>query len=269
MHSQHFPMPVEEYEVMSWKLGWKYEYWDGNVHISPRQRIVTIKAQVEPRPVDERVTLRPVADNDEAALVDAFMTAFHDTIEYCDWPLENITSAARKNIWNFLRGKRGTPLPASRLALEVQPETGAEHLTGAALLTEQGAGYPLLDMLFVIPARQQQGLATTLVSAAVNDLYENGVTALESRYMLGNEASASWHKKFGFVEEPDLFLARLYYQHAYHELWRREKIGNPSKTERQKLFSEEQYWESQVKQLEKIAEEQGMEAVMPILRSGR
>jgi len=267
MRSQHFPMPVEEYEIMPWKLGWKYEYWDGNVHITPREQIVMLQVEVKPRLVDARFTLKPVDSSDEARLVDAFIAAFGDTIEYCDWTPEKIASAAQHNIRIFLTGKRGAPLPASRLTMEVHPDTGEARLIGAALLIDQNEECPLLDMLFVIPEWQHQGLGTTLVSAAVNDLYKAGVKTLKSRYALGNEMSRSWHQKFGFVEEPDLFLARLYYHHVYHELWRREQLDDLTKAERQQLMSEVEHWNSRVEELEKIAEEQGMEAVVPLLRS--
>ncbi len=83
--------------------------------------------------------------------------------------------------------------------------------------------------------------------------------------MLGNEASQAWHQQFGFVEEPDLFLARLNYRHAEHELWRREKIGNLGKADRLMLVSEVQRWKSQVDELEAIAKQKGMEAVYPLL----
>ena len=40
MRSQHLPMTVEAYHRLPWKIGWKYEYWDGQVHITPRYNIV-------------------------------------------------------------------------------------------------------------------------------------------------------------------------------------------------------------------------------------
>ena len=39
---------------------------------------------------------------------------------------------------------------------------------------------------------------------------------------MGNEESRAWHEKFGFVEEPDLMSAQLYYRHTVHELRRHE-----------------------------------------------
>jgi RimJ/RimL family protein N-acetyltransferase len=87
-------------------------------------------------------------------------------------------------------------------------------------------------MLFVSPAWQRQGLATALVTAALNALHSIGVAALESSYMLGNAESQAWHQQFGFVEEPDLFLAQAYYRQSEYELWRRETIGDLTDAER-------------------------------------
>jgi hypothetical protein len=83
---------------------------------------------------------------------------------------------------------------------------------------------------------------------------------------MGNEASLAWHQTFGFIEEPDLFVTRVYYHHARHERWRREQIGDLEKVERQKLIAAEKYWEAELGILEKIAEEQGFMAVAPLLR---
>jgi hypothetical protein len=89
---------------------------------------------------------------------------------------------------------------------------------------------------------------------------------LISRYHVGNEPSRDWHRRFGFVEEPDLMLDRLYSAVARHELWRREKMGNLTPSEHEALLSERARWQSQVDELEKVAEEQGWEAVTPGLR---
>jgi hypothetical protein len=133
-------------------------------------------------------------------------------------------------------------------------------------VVEQRDDSPLLSLLFVLPEYQRQGLATTLVSTVMNELHEIGVKTLKSRYMLGNVASQTWHRKFGFVEELDLILARLYYHHASHELWRHEQLGDLSEKERQALISEMEQWKSQVDELQRIADQKGMEAVLPLLQ---
>lgn len=189
---------------------------------------------------------------DEPALISGYLAAFEDTIEYCDWAVEKIAASARETIQDFFAGKRGKSLPSSRLAVVSQGGTGPELVSGAALLVEQANQEALLDLLFVIPAWQRQGVATALASATVNDLYQAGVKTLKSRYVLGNGKSRAWHQQFGFMEEPDLALVRLYCHQARHELWRREKIGNLTNMEREALLSKIDQWQARMDELEKI-----------------
>lgn len=252
MRSQHISMTIEEFEIMPRKLGWKYEYWHGQAHISPRHHAVTTSVEIRPRPLKASCKLRAVEHKDEPQLISGYIAAFKDTIEYCDWAPEKIAISAREAIQDFFAGKRGKPRPSSRLAVVSQLGTGNERVIGAALLVEQANQEALLDILFVIPEWQRQGVATALVSAAVNELYHVGVKTLKSRYLLGNHESRAWHQQFGFVEEPDLALARLYCHQARHELWRREKMGNLTEMKREALVSEIDQWQARVAELEKI-----------------
>jgi len=266
MQSQHLPMTWEAFELMPRKPGWKYEYWDGQAHMSPRHQVVTVTIAVQPRPVSSPYRLRPVAACDEPQLVAAYIAAFSDTIEYCDWESEKIVSSARTNIRNFFAGKRGQPHPAARVAVDSKANVVGEQVVGAALIIGDDDEPPLLDMLFVVPTWQRQGLATALLSASINALHSVGVPTLESRYMLGNEESQAWHQRFGFVEEPDLFLAKASHHQSKHELWRRETIGDLTDAERDVLSSETARWKRRVEALQAIADQQGMEAVVPLLR---
>jgi GNAT superfamily N-acetyltransferase len=259
-------MTWEAFELMARKPGWKYEYWNGQAHISPRHQVVTVTVTVQPRPVSAPCRLRPVAPDDESQLVAAYIAAFGDTIEYCDWELEQVKSSAHTNIRNFLAGKRGQPHPASHVAVASQSDTPGEQIVGAALIIDNDGKPPLLDMLFVAPAWQRQGLATALVAAALNTLHSAGVPTLESSYMLGNADSQAWHQRFGFVEEPDLFLAQAYYRQSKYELWRRETISDLTDAERDLLSAEVERWQKQVETLQTIADQQGVEAVAPLLR---
>jgi RimJ/RimL family protein N-acetyltransferase len=262
MRSQHIPMTIEEFRRVPRKLGWKYEYWDGQTHISPSHQIVTVSIEVKPRAVTSLCQLRAVNQADAPHLSAIYFVAFSNTIEYCDWKPEEIQETAREDVHDFFAGKRGKPHPASRIA--VAPDE--DSVVGAALIVENEDGTPFLDILFVTPEWQHQGVGTALVSSAINELYQAGVKRLESSYMLGNEESQAWHRKFGFVEVPDLFLARWYYRHAQYELRRREQIGDLTSAEHDKLSATVNQWKAEVDELERIAEQKGMEAVLPILR---
>ena len=266
MRSQHIQMSWEEFELMPIKLGWKHEYWDGQAHISPRWQSVTATCPVQQRNVHAPCTMRPVTEQDEQQLITGYVEAFRDAFDFCDWDLEKIQTAARDDIRKIFSEQRGRFLAASRIAVETPSVTDKEKIIGAALITESEGQPPLLDVLFVVPHWHRKGIATALVSAASNALYSSQVKTLESRYLLGNEESRSWHQRFGFTEEPDLLLARTYYHHAQRELRRRETIGDLLEKDRTKLLTERDYWRSQVQALEQIALEQGMEAVLPVLR---
>jgi GNAT superfamily N-acetyltransferase len=266
MRSQHISMTWQEYELLPLKLGWKYEYWDGQTHISPRHNVVSVSVALQPRPIRSPWVLRPVITTDEPELIAAYIAAYSDTIDFCDWEANRIEAAAQKDIGDFLAGKRGNPLPASCVAVASHPETGNEIIIGAALIIAPGEAAPLLDMLFVLPEWHRKGIATTMVSAALNKLYRSGGETLASRYVLGNEESRAWHQRFGFVEETDLLLVRLYYRHAQHELRRRQQLGGLTEKDRKALTAEHERWKARVEEVEAIADQQGMEAVLPSLR---
>lgn len=263
MRSQHIPMTWQEYELQPMKLGWKYEYWDGHTHISPRHNAVSVSVAVHPRTLHSPCDLRPVMPTDESELIAAYIAAYSDTIDFCDWEAERIEAAARKDIGNFFAGKRGTPLPASCVAVAPHPETGHKIITGAALIINREEASPLLDMLFVLPQWHRKGIATAMVSTALNTLHDSGGEVLASRYALGNEESRAWHRRFGFIEETDLLLVRLYYRHAQHELQRRQRLGDLTEKDREVLSAEYARWKARVEEVEAIADQQGMEAVLP------
>ena len=242
-------MTIDEFHVMAREPGWKYEYWDGKAHISPAHRTVTTSLNTEPRSYRSPCQIRPVESTYQPGMIDAFVAAFRDTIEYCDWEDERILDSARDSVVGFFSGERGDPLPASRLALVSHPEGNRESLVGASLVVGMRGGSPLLDILFVTPEWQRMGVATALVSSVVDRLHDSGHSTLKSRYNLGNDGSRAWHRQFGFVEDPDRFLAESYYRHAEHELWRREKLGDLTREERQKLMREIDRWSVQADEL--------------------
>lgn len=239
MRSQHYPLSIEEYHRLPKKLGWKYEYWDGQVHISPSHRIATVTAKVipctitptTPYPPSPPYFIRSPTEDDTPALISAYLAAFSDDIEYCDWEPEQINDSARKAIQTYFTGERGNPHPASVIA--TTPGTG--ELIGAALLVQQKNGLVFLDMLYVIPAWQHQGVATALLAQVMNALHDTGIETLGSRYMLGNDASMNWHQQHGFSEEPDLFLTGYYYHWTCEELRRQEAQGDLTPAELQAL----------------------------------
>lgn len=263
MRSRHLPMSLEDYYLLPEHPGWKSEYWDGAVHLTPRHHGVVTIVPVAPRAIKVPYTLRPAVPQDAAKLVAPYTAAFSATIEYCDATMLEVRQAARRALQAHFAGGRGAPMPGiSQVAVE---KGAGQTLLGAALVVELEQG-PLLDLLFVAPAGQRRGVATALGAAVLNQLHRAGATRLASKYHIGNDESRAWHQHFGFVEEPDLTRARLYQMCARHELWRGEELGNLPAAERARLAAACEFWERQVEELEKIEDEQGYAAVHPMMR---
>jgi GNAT superfamily N-acetyltransferase len=241
-------MTWDEFTLMPRKLGWKHEYFDGMAHITPGHTVVSASVPVRPRTFQAPCLMRALAPGDEPLLIAPYVAAFSDSMDYCDWEPERIDRSARESLRDYFAGNRGRPLAASRAALD--PQAQGTEIVGAALLVEGKQGGPLLDLLFVSPPWHRKGVATALVSAAVNALHEAGETTLQSRYLLGNEQSRAWHRAFGFTEEPDFLLANVYYRHAEHELRRRERIGDLTEHERTGLVAERDRYKALVRELE-------------------
>ena len=235
------PMTREAFDLLPFELGWKHEYFDGQLRRSPRHVTALARLDISPRPVRSALPLRPVAATDREGLIAGYVDAFSDTIHFCDYPPERIEPLAQEDIDRYFSGRRGGHLPASRVALTEEPG-GAGRLVGAALIIEGDRGSPFLRLLFVVPAWQGRGLATAMLSDAVNELHANGAHVLHSRYHPGNEPSRRWHLARGFVDEPSVVLAQLYYREAAHELGRRERLGDVSEDEHRRLRAERDRW---------------------------
>ena len=259
------PMTVDEYHLLPFEPGWKCEYWDGHAHYSPRHQAVVTTIAVGPRDAHTECALRQPDESDIERLTPVYAAAFSETIEYFGYSPDQVAQAARRDLTDYFAGKHGQPTSASCVAVTPESNPEEERFAGAAMITSTGGG-PLLYLLFVAPEWQRRGLASAMVSAAIIELHELGEKTLTSRYHIGNEQSLAWHQRFGFVETPDLRRARLYLQQSKVELWRREKIGGLTAEERAKLNAEAARWEAEVETLQRIEDEQGFDAVHPILR---
>jgi len=131
------PMSVEEYELSEHPLGWKMEYWNGEAHLTPREMGVRTRLDLTtfspPQPQNSHpYTLVPVDETYAEQMIDGYFACFVNSVEFCNWPIENIQESAQRDITNYFAGKRGTPHSASVIALE--PDT--RKLAGLA----QGPG---------------------------------------------------------------------------------------------------------------------------------
>lgn len=262
-------MTREEFDLLPIELGWKCEYSGGKAHFTPTDHIAYANIAVEPRSYCSPIPMRPVTIEDQDSLIECFTNAFHDTIEYCDFDRRRTADSARRLLRDFFNGKRGKPLQASRLALVPVDGSAAPIVAGGALVLEHKGDSAMLDLLFVIPSYRKRGLATALVQAAITDLHSIGKTNLVTRYHLGNAASRAWHARFGFVEEPDLILARLYLASTQQEYLRGRQLGELSEIEQHRLLAKCEQLQEQVENLETAGRKDGMEGAFAAWRHQR
>jgi hypothetical protein len=118
MKSKHILMSVEEFRLMEHPFGWKAEYFSGEGHLTPREHLVRTQLTLTPQAIVGSDRIVPVDPSLQERTIAAFLEAFEDSVEFCDWSLDDIRIHARKNITNYFQGVRGKPHPVSRMALE-------------------------------------------------------------------------------------------------------------------------------------------------------
>ena len=239
MKSKHFLMSVEEFELMEHPFGWKAEYFSGMGHFTPRDQIVQTRLTLRPqaRTADwQKYQVVPIDPLLTDLTIAAFFEAFQDSVEFCDWSLDEIYAHAVKNINNYFQGVRGNPHPVSRMVIEPI----SQKIVGLALFVIKKEDKVELDLLSVKPSHQRRGIATQIVASAIDSLCADGVREIRSGYHICNEVSRAWHHSLGFVEIPDFLLCRLKAAWYRDKIWRGEKLGVPEQLD--EFATEQDRW---------------------------
>ena len=239
MKRKDIPMSFEEFEKMEHPFGWKAEYWDGKAVLSPRDIHVKTKLSLTQRSLSNHFNLKPTHPSLKPQMIEAFYEAFEDSVEFCDWPQEKIREHAENNLKNYFDGFRGEPQAVSVMAVE----PNQDEIAGLVLFTNK-KGSINLDLLFVKPLYQRQGMATEMVSFAVNQLFDQGIREVYSAYHVCNENSQKWHHSFGFEDIYDQFYIRMKFFWVQHEIWRVKELGWNDRIKQ--LIQEKDYWYSQL-----------------------
>jgi GNAT superfamily N-acetyltransferase len=254
MKSKHIPMSVEEFELMEHPFGWKAEYFSDKAHLTPREHLVRTQLTLTPQAIVVSGQMVSVDPSLKEQMIAAFFEAFEDSVEFCDWSLQDIRNHAAKNINNYFQGVRGKPHQASRMSLEPNSQQiiglalFAEKKTGQTKETDQSEEHVELDLLLVQPSYQRRGIATQMVASAIDSLYAEGVRDLRSGYHICNDRSRDWHRSLGFEEMPDYFYCRLKAAWYRDRIWRLEKLGAVEQLE--ELITEKDRWERLGKELD-------------------
>jgi hypothetical protein len=117
IRSQRLPMRFEDWELLPYQPGWKYEYWGGCAHITPNHQTAVTVAPVTPRPVTAPCVIRPVRFDDETPLLTVYLAAFADNQAFCDYTDEKMHDAARRDLRESFTGRRAPLLAAARVAV--------------------------------------------------------------------------------------------------------------------------------------------------------
>ena len=264
MKSRKIKMTIEEFHHLPFRPAWKQEYYKGVLVESPREAVAHATISIQPRLAQSPVPFRTVLAEDERVLLPCFQSAFEDAFEFCDYTRENFERAAIESLRRTFCDPAHPCLPASRVALGRPDSLHAHGPIGAALVVQLSDNWVLLDALFVTPEWQHRGIASALVTATLNELHKmGGYRGMVSRYFLGNEASCAWHRRFGFKEEPDFMLARLYLRAATQELIRLRAVGGLTPDLEHNLTRERARWESEVERLDSLLDEGRQEEAFP------
>jgi RimJ/RimL family protein N-acetyltransferase len=245
MKSKHIPIAFEEFESIEHPFGWKAEYFNGAVHFTPREHLVRTLLAVTPRSIGSFDRIVPVEPSFKEQLIAAFIEAFVDSVEFCNWSVDAIHTHAAKNINNYFQGVRGQPHPVSRMVIDRNNE---RSIVGLALFVEKKDEVIELDLLLVKPSHQRMGIATQMVASAIDRLNEDGVKELRSGYHICNDRSRAWHHSLGFRDIPDYFYCKLKAAWYRHEIRRCEKSGSIERLE--EFRSEVERWQQLSKDLE-------------------
>jgi GNAT superfamily N-acetyltransferase len=220
------PMSFESYERLPRHPSYKFEYWDGQLRISPRWASHSMFLELRPPGTrdlvdDPRVaSIRPLASDDWEVLPEVLATAFEDTPPLGMLGYVRRVWAARDWLWSTRDGNEG-PLVEPACMVAVDREDNADVL-GALVVTlmigrtrswyarrrlavpppppqlAEDQGQPQVSWVFVRRGASDQGVGSALLASATRSLWNAGHRELASATDRGNVLSMAWHWRNGF-----------------------------------------------------------------------
>lgn len=245
MDETHKPMSWEEFLAYPRKLGWKYEYFGGALHLSPSWTAVATfyialdslqplhdRAMSEPR---TDFTVRPVEPTDHESLLSLFCQSFSGTIDYAGTDSMGLLRYSHHSLDHFFGLCPTAYFNSCRIALE------QGTIAGCCMIDSEKMG-PVLQPIFVAPGHQRRGIATRLLYSALQSLTGQSVNRMFSKCNLGNEASVAWHLQCGFKEIPNQWTAGHRANIYSQEAERQQFLKLPTATAMKELA---RYWTQQ------------------------
>lgn len=217
-------MSIAQFHELPRNAAYKYEYFGGHAHLSPRPKHYHARLDLSEARLDalsaspaSEASVRHVASTDWADLEALFQAAFHGVEPFAGLDDAMREQAAKKCLERTRTGGDGPWIDQASFV--------AEHdgrLVGAILITLLPAGDPCdwdsyywreapaedallgrlgrahLTWIFVSPWSKGHGLGTRLLDDAARALAKLGFSELFSTFLLGNDSSMLWHWRSGF-----------------------------------------------------------------------
>ena len=209
------PLTLEQFRRLPWNPAYKYEFIEGHAWLSPRPKNshAVLDLQNFVRPVAEilahdELLVRPLQENDWAAMPTLFAGAFNQVQPFASLTDEKRTSASEDCLGETHDEAEGPLVPDACL---VAARVIDNSLVGAIIITlppayaiEGVVGLPHLTWIFVSHWHARHGVGSALLDGAVKALLQLGYKELVSTFLMGNESSMLWHWKAGFrlLESP-------------------------------------------------------------------
>ncbi len=204
-------MPLSDFHKLPRRLGWRYDYSDGQAFFYPEDITVDVFLPVGapvPLPAEFRYRLCAVEEHNVHGLEDLYFNAFRPTVESYGLDDDDLRGEFQFSLIVYLSGACGKPMPHSMAIL-----AGGRPI--AAALVIDGRAGPTLKMIMVEPEYQRRRLASGLLAEVMERLRREGYDGIHSCYLAANEASRAWYSSIGFIERPNARAVR-HFRHFYH-----------------------------------------------------
>jgi GNAT superfamily N-acetyltransferase len=212
-------LPSEQFLLLPRNPAYKYEWFRGEVHLSPRPRYFHALLDLESAelPYPAEVEVRPLDIEDWPELPNLFLRAFTNQLPFSAVAADRQAETAQTAIeWTQSGGDGPLIESACFVAWSGPRRVGAVLVTLLPLgdpeefdtyawggevapdAIDRCEGWPHLTWIFVDPWEAGQGVGTALLASVVTALRQRGFNDLLSTFLLGNEVSTMWHWRCGF-----------------------------------------------------------------------
>ena len=153
-------------------------------------------------------------------LLQTAYAAFINSVEFCGWPIDSIFEEAYRDISLYFESKRGKPLSASAIAIDLKTRV----VIATALITDKKEQGACLGLLYVRPSYQRKGIGTHIIHRSILMLAQQGYSQLASRYHICNHHSRQFYHSLGFQDVRDRYYLRTYTAWLGNEIYRRKHL---------------------------------------------